>query len=257
MDHSPVGASKMISGTRDQQTVGAGGTRGTLPKIAGVQIVELGNVLTAQWQPARDVPQGLAVDRDRRAAGQLVHLNASSVTDWHRHALQTDHLVGVGGTIRLALWDGREASPTHGASEVIRLGALRPVMVIVPPGVWHALRNESGDAGRLPQHGRRALRLCAARQLPAGAGHARSSRYPLALPAPATSATTFRLILLTNDPALAAAAELRACNGSASTSSISARPSARRATTRACRATTGASSRRSPACSSRPERSRG
>ena len=25
------------------------------------------------------------------------------------------------------------------------MGALRPVMVIVPPGVWHALRNESGQ----------------------------------------------------------------------------------------------------------------
>jgi len=46
MDHSPVDASKTVAGTRDQQTVAAGGVRATLPKIAGVQIVELGNVLT-------------------------------------------------------------------------------------------------------------------------------------------------------------------------------------------------------------------
>ena len=26
------------------------------------------------------------------------------------------------------------------------MGAIRPVMVIVPPGVWHGLRNESGQS---------------------------------------------------------------------------------------------------------------
>ncbi|MFI5034001.1 MAG: cupin domain-containing protein [Reyranellales bacterium] len=145
MDHSPAGASKMISGTRDQQTVGAGGTRGTLPKIAGVQIVELGNVLTRSGSLLeifrKDWPS-IAIGVQQV---NWVQLNPGSVTDWHRHALQIDHLVGVGGTIRLALWDGRADSPTQGASEVIRLGALRPVLVIVPPGVWHALRNESGE----------------------------------------------------------------------------------------------------------------
>jgi len=144
MDHSPVSVSNTVAGTRDQQSVAAGGARATLPKIAGVQIVELGNVLTRS---------GVLLELFRQdwpsiAIGvQQVNwslLNASGVTDWHRHALQTDHLVGVNGNIRLALWDGREASPTHGASEVIRLGAMRPVMVIVPPGIWHALRNESG-----------------------------------------------------------------------------------------------------------------
>jgi dTDP-4-dehydrorhamnose 3,5-epimerase len=74
-----------------------------------------------------------------------VQLNSNGVTDWHRHTQQTDHLIGVGGNIRLALWDGREGSPTCRQSDVIRMGALRPVLVTVPPGVWHALRNESGE----------------------------------------------------------------------------------------------------------------
>jgi dTDP-4-dehydrorhamnose 3,5-epimerase len=26
----------------------------------------------------------------------------------------------------------------------VRIGAMRPVMVVVPPEVWHGLRNESG-----------------------------------------------------------------------------------------------------------------
>jgi dTDP-4-dehydrorhamnose 3,5-epimerase len=144
MDHSPVDASKPVAGTRDQQTVSAGGARATLPKIAGVQIVELGNVLTRSGSLLeifrKDWPS-IAIGVQQV---NWVQLNPDSVTDWHRHALQTDHLVGVGGNIRLALWDGRESSPTKGACEVIRLGALRPVMVVVPPGIWHALRNESG-----------------------------------------------------------------------------------------------------------------
>ncbi len=144
MGHSVVGASDTVAGTRDRQTVSAGGVRAMLPKIAGVQIVELGNVLTRSGSLLelfrKDWPS-IAIGVQQV---NWVHLNPGSATDWHRHALQTDHLVGVGGNIRLALWDGREDSSTHGAGEVIRLGALRPVLVIVRPGVWHALRNESG-----------------------------------------------------------------------------------------------------------------
>ena len=71
-------------------------------------------------------------------------LNPDAVTDWHAHTRQTDHIVGVSGNIKVALWDGRDDSPTKGAGEIIRIGAARPIMVIVPPEVWHALRNESG-----------------------------------------------------------------------------------------------------------------
>jgi dTDP-4-dehydrorhamnose 3,5-epimerase len=59
---------------------------------------------------------------------------------------QTDHLVAVSGIVKLALWDGRPTSPSCGATDVIRFGGARPRMVIVPPGVWHALRNETGEA---------------------------------------------------------------------------------------------------------------
>jgi dTDP-4-dehydrorhamnose 3,5-epimerase len=145
MDYALPGISQTVVGTRDGQTVSAGGARAVLPKIAGVRLVELGNVLTRSGTLLelfrKDWPEiGITVEQVN-----WVQLNANGVTDWHRHAMQTDHLVGVGGNIRLALWDGREASPTHGASEIFRMGALRPTMVIVPPGVWHALRNESGE----------------------------------------------------------------------------------------------------------------
>ncbi len=108
-------------------------------------ILELGNVLTRSgWMMElfrKDMP-GVAITPRQI---NWVQLNPNGVTDWHRHARQTDHLVGVGGNIKLALWDGRVKSPTYQQTNVIRMGAMRPVLVVVPPGVWHALRNESGQ----------------------------------------------------------------------------------------------------------------
>jgi hypothetical protein len=46
MDQTWTSAATAAAGTRDSQTVSAGGVRATAPKIAGVQVVELGNVLT-------------------------------------------------------------------------------------------------------------------------------------------------------------------------------------------------------------------
>lgn len=132
-------------GTKDPQTVVAGGGRAAAPNISGVQVHELGNVLTRSGFMTEifrsDWPViGISVHQIN-----WVQLNPGAVTDWHAHAKQTDHLIGVGGNIKLALWDGRESSSTYGATDVVRIGALRPVLVIVPPGVWHGLRNESGE----------------------------------------------------------------------------------------------------------------
>lgn len=131
-------------GTKDPQTVIAGGRRAAAPSIDGVKILELGNVLTRSGWMMEVFRTDWPVGENPVRQVNWVELNPGAVTDWHCHENQTDHLVGVGGSIKLALWDDRDGSPTHGASEVIRFGALRPVMVIVPSGVWHALRNESG-----------------------------------------------------------------------------------------------------------------
>jgi len=132
-------------GRRDAQTVSASGARAGALAIDGVRIRELGNVITRSGFMTEvfrtDWPEVQVTVRQVN----WVELNPGAVTDWHMHAGQTDHLVGVGGNIKLALWDGRDDSPTKGATEVVRMGALRPVMVIVPRGVWHALRNESGE----------------------------------------------------------------------------------------------------------------
>jgi dTDP-4-dehydrorhamnose 3,5-epimerase len=120
-----------FKGMKDQQSVVAGGGRFVPPKIAGVEIVELGNVITRSgWM--------CEIFRADRAASDIsvrqvnwVQLNPGAVTDWHAHARQTDRIVGIGGNIKLALWDARKSASSHGVGEIIRLGAARPVMVVV------------------------------------------------------------------------------------------------------------------------------
>lgn len=131
-------------GTKDRQTVSAGGQRAVPPRIDGVRILELGNVLTRSGWMAEVFRTDWAVGTNSVRQVNWVELNPGAVTDWHCHEEQTDHLVGVGGNIKLALWDGRTGSSSKDAFEIVRIGAMRPVAVIVPPGVWHALRNESG-----------------------------------------------------------------------------------------------------------------
>jgi dTDP-4-dehydrorhamnose 3,5-epimerase len=131
-------------GTKDAQTVLPGGARAVASKIDGVRIHELGNVITRSGFMTEVFRTDWSVIGITVRQINWVELNPGAVTDWHAHAKQTDHLVGVNGNIKLALWDGRDNSPTKGATEVVRFGAVRPVMVIVPPGVWHGLRNESG-----------------------------------------------------------------------------------------------------------------
>jgi len=133
-------------GQKDSQTVRAGGARALAPRIHGVRVIELGNVITRSGFMTEifrtDWPGGQIPVRQIN----WVQLNPGAVTDWHMHVSQIDHLIGVGGNVKLALWDDRTESTSKGVTEIYRLGAARPIMVIVPPGIWHGLRNESGEA---------------------------------------------------------------------------------------------------------------
>ena len=131
--------------TKDSQTVTADGRVTGTTTISGVILREGRNVLTRS---------GSLLEVYRKnwlepitAPGQVnwVMLWPGGVTDWHRHADQTDHICAVMGAVKLCLHDDRDGSPTRGVSNVLRIGALSPSLVIVPPGVWHGLRNESGD----------------------------------------------------------------------------------------------------------------
>ncbi len=58
------------------------------------------------------------------------------VKAWHAHEHQTDHLCCVQGMAKLGLWDGNLLS-SGGQFQSIIIGVLNPVLVRVPPLVWH------------------------------------------------------------------------------------------------------------------------
>jgi dTDP-4-dehydrorhamnose 3,5-epimerase len=69
------------------------------------------------------------------------------VKAWHLHRLQTDHMAAVAGMFRVALYDAREGSSTHGVIEEIYMGVHRPLLIRIPPGVYHGWRCVSEEEG--------------------------------------------------------------------------------------------------------------
>jgi len=59
------------------------------------------------------------------------------VKAWHYHRRQTDHFYVIQGTVKVALYDGREDSPTRGTVHELYLGEHCPGLVRIPPGVQH------------------------------------------------------------------------------------------------------------------------
>ena len=59
------------------------------------------------------------------------------VKAWHKHMKQTDNVVCVCGMIKLALYDFREDSPTFKELNQFYLGIHNPMLVQIPPGVYH------------------------------------------------------------------------------------------------------------------------
>ncbi|HHS50959.1 MAG TPA: dTDP-4-dehydrorhamnose 3,5-epimerase [candidate division Zixibacteria bacterium] len=59
------------------------------------------------------------------------------VKAWHFHKCQTDNFACVQGTIQVALFDARKDSPTFGELNEFVIGVHRPMLISVPPGVYH------------------------------------------------------------------------------------------------------------------------
>jgi len=59
------------------------------------------------------------------------------VKAWHLHRIQTDNICCLLGTIKLAIFDDREGSPSRGQVNDFYLGRDNPILVHVPPGLYH------------------------------------------------------------------------------------------------------------------------
>jgi len=64
---------------------------------------------------------------------------------WHYHKLQWDHFVCVSGMARVVLYDPREKSSTRGAVNVFHIGRFNPVLLKIPPEVYHGFAAEGSE----------------------------------------------------------------------------------------------------------------
>jgi dTDP-4-dehydrorhamnose 3,5-epimerase len=66
----------------------------------------------------------------------------------HEHIDQSDCFCFLGpSNFKVYLWDGRQEAPTHGARQTDVVGADKPMLLIVPPGVVHAYKNVGETQG--------------------------------------------------------------------------------------------------------------
>lgn len=130
-----------LHGSKDPELIKPDWSPVNPPHLDGVVARQISNVLTDSgyltevWRPEWDL--------DALPVGQVFQriLEPGTASGWHVHAVTTDRLFCGHGRIRLALYDGRTDSSTHGKAVELRLGAERPAVIGVPPGVWHGVRN--------------------------------------------------------------------------------------------------------------------
>jgi len=62
------------------------------------------------------------------------------VKAWHMHKKQADNLVCIKGSVKLVLYDGRKGSKTKGEINEFTIGEKNPLLIKVPPEVWHGFK---------------------------------------------------------------------------------------------------------------------
>ena len=62
------------------------------------------------------------------------------VKAWHLHKIQTDNMICLSGNAKLVLCDNREKSSTHKKINEIFFGEKNPLLVTIPPNIWHGFK---------------------------------------------------------------------------------------------------------------------
>ncbi len=77
-----------------------------------------------------------------RGFGQVYITTAypGAVKAWHYHKKQWDHFVCVRGMMKVVLYDNRDGSSTHGEVNEFFMGDHRPILLQIPPLVYHGFK---------------------------------------------------------------------------------------------------------------------
>ncbi len=131
---------RTMMGRKDSKLVDADWSPSGQPRIEGVCFKSIANVrgdqsrLTEVWRRDWQLDD-LPVDQVFQGV-----LEPGAVSAWHAHATTTDRLFCASGRLKVVLYDGRDDSSTFGNVIELRLGDERPMLVVVPPRVWHGVR---------------------------------------------------------------------------------------------------------------------
>ena len=68
------------------------------------------------------------------------------VKAWHLHSRMTLNYMLIVGAVRLALYDDRPNSPSHGRHQELTLDPMVPQLVIIPPLVWNGFKGLGTEA---------------------------------------------------------------------------------------------------------------
>lgn len=74
--------------------------------------------------------------------GQLYLTSAypGVVKGWHYHKVQSDNFVVVKGMMKVVLYDSRDSSPTLGEVNEFFMGVHNPILLQIPPYVFHGFK---------------------------------------------------------------------------------------------------------------------
>ena len=62
------------------------------------------------------------------------------VKAWHYHKKQTDNFTCIHGMMKVVLYDARKKSPTYKSLMELFIGEQNPLLISVPPGVYHGFK---------------------------------------------------------------------------------------------------------------------
>lgn len=126
---------------KDQQSITKDWSPSQLQLIDGVVIKEVRPVLTGYGHLTEIFRREWLSDCKEVDQIFASTLQPGGISAWHAHEFTTDRLFVVSGQLRIVLYDARTQSATFGLINELKLAMQRPMLVIVPPKVWHGVQN--------------------------------------------------------------------------------------------------------------------
>ena len=127
--------------SRDRQSITSDWEFTAAKRIDGVIVREVKNVPKGDGHLVELYRSDWGLDQKGIDQVFMVSHLPGAISAWHAHPHTTDRLFVAQGMARIVLYDGRRDSPTYGEINEIKLGTLRPALVVVPPEIWHGIQS--------------------------------------------------------------------------------------------------------------------